>query len=219
MNRDQATAKWFPTLFAGIVFIAIVVFAIIYREPLIEVVLVPILYILWLGNLIFKSFDQRCIWLLALVITLLVSLSLSRSKQKQPKANLKLPQRRDLAVGRIRFWQGQIRVGSSSVYARTYRRSELRQLTFKVLAYQDNCSIEEVRTRLRSGQLQVPAEVRYVLGLEIPDDDPTHAQNRIERIQQTFERFLERFFTSEFIPDPRLVKVAEYLESKMEIDP
>ena len=174
MNRLRPSISWLPILFAGIVFLTIFVLAFIYQDLLKEMVLVPLLYLFWLGNLILKSFDQRCVWLLALIITLLVSLSLSRPKQKKQKANLNLTQRRDLSAGRIQFWRGQIRVGSSSVYARTYRRSELRQLTFKVLAYQENCSIGEIRARLRSGHLQVPAEVRYVLGIEIPEDDPTH---------------------------------------------
>jgi hypothetical protein len=216
MNRLRKSTPGIPILLAGLVFVTFLVLAIVFQETLKEVVLVPLLYLLWLGNFILKSFDQRCIWLLALIITVLTSLSISRPKQKTQKTNLASPKRRDLSAGRIQFWQGQIRVSSSTVYTRTYRRSELRQLTFKVLAYQENCSIEEVRARLRTGQLQVPTEVRYVLGLEIPEDDQTPKQNFFERLSDKFDQYLEKFFSPGFSPDPRLVKTAEYLENRME---
>ena len=119
---------------AGLVFLTAVVFALRFQNRLKEIVLVPLLYLLWVGKLALRSFDQRCLWLLALIITLALSLSFSRRKERPFEIKPTRRLRHTPAAGRIQFWRAQIRVNSSAVYAQNYRRSELRRLAIKALA-------------------------------------------------------------------------------------
>lgn len=218
MNRIRHSLKWLQFLIAFVVFIAVLGLAILYQDQLKEAVLVPMLYILWVGELVFNSFDQQCIWLLALVIALVLSLSFSR-RTKEPVEDYRMsaPQH-FLGTGRIRFWRGQIRVGSSAVYASGYHRSELRRMVIKTLAYREGLRDEEIKEQLRSGRLNVPPEVRYILGLDDTRDSPDQPMNLMKRIDGWFDQIIGRFGVSTYSPDPRLEKVAEYLESLMEVD-
>ena len=218
MNRIRYSLQWFQFMIAFVVFIAVLGLAIFYQDQLKEAALVPMLYILWVGELVFKSFDQQCIWLLALVIALVLSLSFSRrTKEPVEEYRMSAPQH-FLGSGRIRFWRGQIRVGSSAVYASGYHRSELRRLVIKTLAYREGVSDEELKEQLRSGRLNVPPEVRYILGLDDIRDGPDQSVDLMKRIVGWFDQIIVRFGASKFSPDPRLEKVAEYLESLMEVD-
>ena len=218
MNKIRQSLPWLQFMVAFVVFIAVLGLAILYQDQLKEVVLVPMLYVLWAGELVFKSFDQQCIWLLALVIALVLSLSFS-GRTKEPVEDHRMSRTHHfLAAGRIRFWRGQIRVGSSAVYASGYRRSELRRLVIKTLAYREGVSSEEIKEQLRSGGLSVPPEVSYILGLDDTRDSPDQPVALMKRIEEWFDQTIVRFRASAFSPDPRLEKVAEYLESFMEVD-
>ena len=70
MNKIRSSLPWPQLIFAFVVFIAMLVLAFSYQGTLRETVLVSILYVLWLGDLAIQSIDQRCIWQLALVNTL-----------------------------------------------------------------------------------------------------------------------------------------------------
>jgi hypothetical protein len=109
-------------------------------------------------------------------------------------------------------------VGSSEIYARGYRRSELHRLVIRALAFRENRSVQEIDERLRSGQLLVPAEVGFILGLDDRRFQSHISIGYIERLKYRLRWILGRFVTPTYSPDPRIEKVAEYLESFMEVD-
>ena len=220
MNKIRSSLPWSQLIFAFVVFIAVLVLlTFIYQDTLRETVLVSILYVLWVGDLAIQSFDQRCIWLLALVITLVLTITFSRRKTEKPIADSQTTlRRRSFVPGRIDYWRSQVWLGSSAVYMRSYHRSDLRRLVIKALAYRENKDSEEIRELLRSEKLQVPPEVRYILGM---DDLVRGAEYRLgilHRIQQRFNWIHANFLAPTFSPDPRLDKVAAYLESFVEDD-
>jgi hypothetical protein len=215
MSRIQKSFPWIQIALFLVIFLMVLGVAALYREELKESLLVPLLYILWIGELTFKSFDQQCIWLLALTIALVLSVSFSRQSRKPVEKSRLKRRRSSLAAGRIRFWRGQLRVGSSSVYAHSYRRLAIRQLVLRALAYRMGLDEEEIKAQIHSGRLQVPSEVGYVLGMDTTQDQPV---GFLKRLQGRFEAITEWFGTSTFSPDPRLEKVADYLENLLEVE-
>jgi hypothetical protein len=139
MNKIRSSPPWSLLIFAFVIFIAAVAMAFIYQDTLRETVLVFILYVIWVGDLAIQSFDQRCIWQMALVITLILTIAFSRRKTEKsisnPPGNV---HRHSSFPGRIRFWRTQVRIGSSAGFARRSRPSELSGLVIKALAYREN---------------------------------------------------------------------------------
>jgi hypothetical protein len=217
MNKIRSSLPWPQLIFAFVVFIAMLVLAFSYQGTLRETVLVSILYVLWLGDLAIQSIDQRCIWQLALVITLVLTITFFfRKIEKSISNSLTTVKRGSLVPSRIRFWRIQVRVGSSAVYARSSRPSDLSGLVIKALAYHENMDIKEVIKLLRSQKLQVPPEVRNILGMDDLKREAEYRLGILRRIQQKFRLMRANVLDPTFSPDPRLDKVAEYLESLLE---
>ena len=107
---------------------------------------------------------------------------------------------------------------SGGIYARSYRRSDMYKLVIHALAYRENKSSEEIEEQLRSDQFAIPAEVRHILR---PDDQAAELNiptGYLERVKNRFAWTIERFVHPGFKPDPRIEKVAEYLEDFVEVD-
>ena len=217
MKKPRPTIPWMQILLAGIVFIAVVWLALQSRDEWTEAVLVPLLYVLWLGELILKSFDQLCIWWLAVVITLVLSLFLTRRKNRswwtQPSKFQLITQE----TGRIKFWRSQIRVGSS-ITAHSFRHAELRRLLINALAYRESKNKDEIFEQLHSGCLHVPPEVGYILGMGDPQSESDESPGFMLRVRQWLKRKIPRFSAPESSPDPRLEIIAQYIEYLLEVD-
>jgi hypothetical protein len=201
-----------------VVFLIVLGLAYLYRQQIIAIVLVPILYVLWVVNLALRIFGQQCIWTLALIIALILSVIYSRRNEKPIKSLDRTVYGRGPAVGRIRFWRRRVRVNSNAIYAVSYRRPAMRHLIIQALAYRGNSNHQEIEKKLRSGEMSVPEDVSNILGL---DDRPVEARNSInpgEFIKLRLDWLLGRFITPKYTPDPQIEKIAEYLEELTEVD-
>lgn len=217
MNKTRSLLHWPQLVFVFVVFSVMLILALFFQDTLRETVLVSILYLIWVGKLAIQSFDQRCIWQLAIVITLVLTLIFSLRKFGKSILNFEVTERRDsVNYSRIQFWRSEIRVAGSAVFARRSRPSNLRRLVITGLAYRDHMDIKEINKQLRSRKLQVPPELRSILGV---DDAQERAEQRpgiLSLIRQKFNGLRRNSFDPELLPDPRLDEVASYLESLME---
>jgi hypothetical protein len=147
-------------LLVGLILLLTVPLALLLHGFVREVVAVVILYFLWIGDLIFKTFPQSFFWALFLILALVIAGS-------------------SLVGGRQRIWQGRevevVREGRVRVLARWIQRAgrgayfrwnlahHLGDLTLEALAYREGNSPEQMRELLRSGELDVPPEIRAYL--------------------------------------------------------
>ena len=218
MNRNRRWLLWLQLLTALLVFVIVVGLALFYQDSLKEIILIPLLYVMWVAELVLKSFDQRCIWLMALIVAVSLSLAFSRrSRSPVDGYQRSLPQRFPDS-GRIRYWKRQIRIGSSALYTSGFHRSELSRLVIETLAYREGFSAEEIKEQLNGGMITVPSEVRYILGLDEVQDHPDKPSGFIKRTTRWINQFFKQLFAPKSTPKPRLEKIIEYLESLMEVD-
>jgi hypothetical protein len=201
---------------AVFVFIGGVILGIMYREWLSETVLVAVLYVFWAADLALKGFDQRTIWLLALLMALVLSARYSQRKA-EPRGIRRTTLLKDAPPrGRLHFWQKQVKLLSGIDNAPSYMYQDLSQLILKTLADREKSSKAEINERIRLGKIVVPNEVRYALGLESVQDFSTQQAAKIPWFQKISGWMKKRFFAPPFKPDPRLERVADYLESILE---
>jgi len=218
MNKiHQASPRW-QIIFTFVVFFAVLVLAYLYRQQIVEIVLVPILYLLWVFDLALQIFGQRCIWTVALIIALVLSLRFFQRKEKPIKGLDRTVYGRGPAIGRIQFWRRRVRVNTNAIYAVSYRRPVLRHLIIQALAYRENSNIQEIEKKLRSGQMNIPTEVSTIMGLKDHSVESRSSIGLIEFIKLRLDWIAERFITPKFVPDPQIEKVADYLENLMEVD-
>ncbi|MEN8241766.1 MAG: hypothetical protein ABFS17_07585 [Chloroflexota bacterium] len=214
MNKKESRVPWLQLAFAFLVFVIVLVLGFIYRDTLRETVLDSLLYVLWAWDITIKSSDQRLIWLLALLITLLIVSISSRQKSEKPKESPRQPlESHPPETRRIPFWRSRIKIRESVIRRPGYFRPELNWLAIKTLVFHQNSTVKDVKDRLRSRELIVPPEVLEILGMDTTESELDQNAGIIQRILQWFS---ERFKVPRYIPDPRLEKVAAYLESLLE---
>lgn len=143
--------------------VLVIVLTILLTDFVREAIVVPISYVLWLGNLVLKSISQILLWAWLPVIALFIALrSLSTAKKDKPigivsEAETRYPRRQ-----RVDFWVIQIH-HSHGYFGRTRFAEHLGRLILDILAYQERITPWEIEQRIENGDLEVPPEVRSYL--------------------------------------------------------
>jgi hypothetical protein len=143
--------------------VLVIVLTILLTDFVREAIVVPISYILWLGNLVLKSISQILLWAWLPVIAFFIALrSLSTAKKDKPigivsEAETRYPRRQ-----RVDFWVIQIHQ-NHGYFGRTRFAEHLGRLILDILAYQERITPWEIEQRIENGDLEVPPEVRSYL--------------------------------------------------------
>jgi hypothetical protein len=218
MNKIRQTLTRWQILLTIAVFFAVLGLATLYRQQIIEIVLVPILYLAWIIDLALQIFGQQCIWTIAIIIALVLSLRFFQRKEKPIKGLDRTVYNRGPAVGRIQFWRRRVRVNSNAIYAVSYRRPAMRQLIIQALAYRENSNSREIEKKLRSGQMKLPSAVNSILRLDDQTVESRISIGLIEFIKLRVDWIMGRFKSPIYLPDSQIEKVADYLEYLLEVD-
>jgi len=127
-----------------------------------DVILTPILFLLWLGGLLINSTPQWIFWGVFLVLALLI-LANSLGTGKRPDQNVDRAEPGHPQRERVLFWAKQIRWKARRDFSPVGSAEPLRRLILEVIAFQERLSLTEVEQRLESGELDVPPAVRTCL--------------------------------------------------------
>jgi hypothetical protein len=194
------------------VFALALVAALFFQDTVREVVVLPILYLIWLGGLLLRSFDQGCLWSAGLLVALVLALNAAR----KPSTFRDVPpqtQSRSTPVGRIHQWRNQVSAGRASDVAHDSFRTDLRRLLADVWAHQYHQPLDDVRRQLRLDQLPLPDVVRSMLGLTA--STAYRRQPWWKRIGQWFNSKASGVRAAS--SSPELDGTLDYLEELMEV--
>lgn len=139
----------------------------VLRESLYQTIVVPLLYLLWLGNLYIRSLDQMFLWMFLILLcgVILVRAFWGRGTDQGPENRIEPVGTRP---GQITQWAILIQQPNPSTELDDYLSDRLRKLVVATLAYQHHLNPEQLHQRLNGGELE---------------DTPTvlnHLQNRPE---------------------------------------
>lgn len=218
MNRWQDSLPWYRLAAAVVVFVIVTPLLFIFQNSLRETLLDPILYAIWVVELAIKSTDQRCIWLLALVITLVftIIISLRDLEVMRPRYTPESPAYTNIP-SRIRFWRVQVWMGNEPGDLFSSHPSDMRALIIRALAYRENLEVGEIIDQIRVREIDVPPEVQYILGIGDLERGAEHRDGLMNRIRRMFGSSGERS-AAIMLPNPSLDQVAAYLENLLEED-
>jgi hypothetical protein len=130
----------------------------VFRNSVREVFVIPLLYLVWLGGLIFNSVHQGVFWALLLV---LVAILFANSLQRKPGTTP--PIGRIVALPhksrRVAYWAGQIARNENKSFYAPPALEGFRDLIIAVWASRTNRSPWEVERDIQAGRLQLPPEL------------------------------------------------------------
>ena len=197
----------------------------ILRDWVRDVILTPILFLLWLGGLLIRSTPQWVFWAVFLVLALLI-LANSLAPGKRLDQNVERGEPGRPRRERVLFWAKQIHWRARRDFSPMGSAEPLRKLILEALAFQERLSIAEVEQRLESGELDVPPSVRMYLQRKLTPE-PSSPVSLWGRLQHRWADFRLRAYAlissltesrANTQPSPfesELESVAQFLEDRL----
>jgi hypothetical protein len=200
-----------------VAFLLALTLLIFFRSTVVNIFVVPLMYLFWLGDLILKSIDQRYIWWFLLgVMVIIVLRGLIQGQRRYDKSSKAVYRQRQ--TQRVSFWIAQLRRMASGTYPEEYSKYEIRKLILSVLSYSVNLSPREIEVRLKNGEFELPPEIRseFELNNQIHD----HEKNTfLFRLLQRFKMISSREPTSGGVKvSQEMEEAIRYLEKQLEIN-
>ena len=144
---------------ASLVLLLLGLLALIISGAVREVIVIPLLLLLWLARLIYESIPQVALWGVFLAIAALVAWR----SLAAPRAAIPDPPIAPLHRAPVANWTGMFRRAANDRYARWLLAQRLGQLTLELLASQEQRATRGVWQYLHDESRDIPPAVRAYL--------------------------------------------------------
>lgn len=208
--------KWIAAASALFLFFFVLVLF-VFRDFIREGVVVPVLYVLWLGGLVVNSVSQ-IYYIFALFI---LGIILAVASLRYLLAGFQLPSEKLPSLdepSRYRFWLRRSQRLSSSGFFLSSLGMELRRLVLMVLAYQEHRDMWELEREIVEKQFDVPPDVHALIAQrqlgEAPATEPG-VWNRL--LVRFFKAFRLPESSSDGLVERRVENIVAYLEKRLEV--
>lgn len=137
-----------------------------FRDLVRAVIVIPLLYLVWLGRLVYLSIPQSLWWAMFLTLALfLTAKSLSAKTRLEPPRQVELTRE-----GRITAWARRLDRMKRGDYFRWCVARDLGQLGLELLAYRARISPGQRDVRREIEKLEAPPEIQafFQAGLLLP---------------------------------------------------
>ena len=200
-----------------VVFLLTMVLLLFFRSTVVNIIVTPLLYLFWLGDLILRSIAQRYIWwfLLGVMVVIMLRGPLLRQRRGETSSRAVYRQRQ---TQRVSFWIAQLRRMASGTYPEEYSKYELRKLILSVLGHSINLSPREIEERLKNGEFELPPEI--LSGFQ-PNNQKSVWEKKtiLSRLLHRFNVISSRESTANTAKVSREVEESiKYLEKQLEIN-
>lgn len=200
-----------------VVFLLALVLLLLFRDTVVNIIVGPLLYLFWLGDLILRSIDQHYIWwfLLGVMVVIVLRGLLQPQKRIGSSSRMVFRQRQ---TQRVSFWIAQLQRMASRTYPEEYSKYELRKLILSVLGYSGNLSPREIEQRLKNGEFELPPEIQA--GLQSNHEDPVpEKKTLLSRFRRRIIGIYARESTASAAKVSQEVEESiQYLEKQLEIN-
>lgn len=201
----------------ALVFLLALILLLFFRDTVVNIFVIPLLHLFWLGDLILKSIDQRYLWwfLLGVMVIIVLRGLLQQQRRNDTSSRVIYRQRQ---TQRVSFWSAQLRRMSSGTYPDEYSKYELRKLILSVMGYRVNLSPGEIEQRLKNGEFELPPEI--LPGFQSNQKNSTQAKNTfLSRILQRIKLIFSRKSPANAVKVSQdIEETIQYLEKQLEIN-
>ena len=184
----------------GVILLTAILLAPLFRNFIREVVVIPLLYVFWIGRIIFDTIPQTGFWGCFLLIALLMA---SASLLKKSKLQSRIYEVKTVQPGRVETWANLIRQATEEDYYRWRLAQPLRELILETLAHEARLTSKQIKRRLTDDQLDIPPEIRAYLQASLLS---------LSYLSAPRFRFRSRRLTSPLNLDPE--RVVKFLEDR-----
>ena len=159
MNNDSTGTRT-RLLLVGLVLLLAIPLTLLLWNVARDMIVVSLLYILWIGRLVFRAIPQLFLWLLFIAIALSLVVK-SLVKQRKPAPEMHDREMPD--PGRVGVWARRIYLVERGAFSRWYFAQHLHKLILDVLAHHERVETRQIKQRLETGELDAPPEIQAYL--------------------------------------------------------
>lgn len=195
-------------LLLGLILLLAAPLMLVLRDFAREAIVVPLLYVLWLGRLLFQSIPQPLLWSLFLTLVLFVAVR-SLGKRERPARGTRETEAE--SPGRVRVWARRVQLAARGDYSRWRLAHYLRKLILDVLAHRERLTPEQLKRRLGTGEVGAPPAVQAYLraGLMPMPSGPLGLLSRLRQQLRSRARISPL--------DADLESAVQFLENQLEV--
>ncbi|MDM8528869.1 hypothetical protein QUF58_11770 [Anaerolineales bacterium HSG24] len=206
MNQKSLVTPLNRYLTLGISLVLLIMLLQWFLEDILrEVVIIPFLYLFWVGQFFYAAIPQHEFWVIfCLIATIIMGRSLWLRRERPPKN--RVPER--VQPPRIQRWLTAIERSGQDDYFKLRLAQEIQQLTLEKIAYQHGQTIKETRRQLRQGQLMV----------DVPPDIQAYLQSSLVTLSRLSGLKRLMVWHKPTTPlDVELERVVQFLETMDEV--
>jgi hypothetical protein len=131
-----------------------------WQELVHELIFLPVSYLAWLGDLVYRSFDQQALWAAMLIVLLMLALISLRLK---PSLTHPMTKPAPEPPQRVRRWVKRLDEAQRGTYMQWRLAQHIYALVLDSLAYRSGLSPEQVEGNFDAYTDDLPAEISAYL--------------------------------------------------------
>lgn len=122
-----------------------------------DVIVIPLLFIIWFAKLLLKSISQSNLWAIFLLFPVVFFLKNLKRLSIPPKTMDKTPE--DVS-GTVTIWVERFRNTKKGIHYERSLKQQLGRLSASILAYKTGNSPEQIKRSMESGSLEAPSAIQ-----------------------------------------------------------
>jgi ABC-type multidrug transport system fused ATPase/permease subunit len=205
----------------GIVLVVVILLfsllTLLYWSFVRDTFIVPIYYVIWVGDLALKSVPQQAYLAFLILISLFIGVNtlLSMRVRRFTRGVERIPTQNE---SRYNYWRKLCSNLYSSPFAQDTFAWEARKLILSIFAYQNGIESAQIEAMIRNDVLSVPEPIRKLIEeKKIQDFNP--APKPTENIVIRLQRWLFPVEASQKLPiDDAVTEIVAYIEYLLEVD-
>jgi hypothetical protein len=163
-------SSWFWRTFAerrnrllllALLLLAAIVLALLFRDVARTVIVLPLLYLVWLAGLLWRSIPQALIWAIFVIVALRVAVGSLVVRRRRQEEQTRQEQMQNW--GRARIWAKWVELAARGGYYQQRTARYIAGLTVDALAQREHIPVDLVEGELAAGRLDVPPRIRAFL--------------------------------------------------------
>lgn len=149
----------------GVVLVVVIGLALVMRDFIRQVILLPLISLGWLVWVELTSVPQAIFWALFLLIAIVIALRSLNTGRSRPPAHAGMMLLHFTQSSRYHHWKVGLDALPQSPFSRERVERELQTLVLQVLAEQERTDFEEIRTRQSRGELDLSGQAPAIQAL------------------------------------------------------
>jgi hypothetical protein len=182
-----------------------------------DTIIVPIYYLIWVGNLTLKSVPQEAYLAFLILISLIISVNTLLSMRVR-QITRSVEEISSQSNSRYSHWRNLCSNLYSSPFARDTFAWEARKLVLSIFAYQNGIETAKVEEMIRSDVLSVPASIKKLIQekkIEYFKSPPKPTENVFFGLRRWLFPVED---PQKLSIDDAVAEIADYIEHLLEID-